>query len=193
MSSLFGSFGNLSTSASQSQPALSTGLTSSLGNVQPQQVSAPSFSLGESSKPEQAAFGGATTSKITTSQPPQVSGFFSSQNNTNIPQPLGTSLLLSQQLQQLQQLQQQQNHVGQTQKQDGQQSAGLGKVSQPGYFNNLLEKGKKRALAADGGAGPNGLPSLQLGLSDIAKRARELGGLGSQTQGGSIVDGKALA
>ena len=48
-------------------------------------------------------------------------------------------------------------------------------IAQPAYFDNLLEKGRKRVREADGGPDFNDLPSLQLGLGDIAKRARELG------------------
>jgi nuclear pore complex protein Nup93 len=73
---------------------------------------------------------------------------------------------------------------------NGQQSFGVAKASQPAYFDSLLEKGKKRAHAADGGPAFGDLPTLQLGLDDIARRARELGGLGSQDRGPST-DGKA--
>lgn len=45
----------------------------------------------------------------------------------------------------------------------------------------------------DGELGFGELPSLQLGLGDIARRARELGGVGAQTHGGATVDSKASA
>ena len=61
------------------------------------------------------------------------------------------------------------------------------------YFDNLLEKGKKRASAADRETGFGELPSLQLGLGDIAKRARELGGVGTQIHEGAGADSKASA
>jgi nuclear pore complex protein Nup93 len=57
------------------------------------------------------------------------------------------------------------------------QSTQSGQATQPAFFNSLLERGKKRSLAPD--AQDNGfgdLPSLQLGLDDIRKKARELGG-----------------
>ena len=80
---------------------------------------------------------------------------------------------------------------GQTQRQKSQQQDGSAKSPQPAYFNNLLEKGKKRARADDGGAGFGDLPSLQLGLGDLAKKVRELGGVGSRAQGSNAVDSKA--
>lgn len=192
MSSLFGSQGTSSIPSSQSQPTQSAGLFSSLGNTQPRQLSSLQLNLGESLKPGQAtSIGGGSglfsTSQSTASQPQQISSLFPSQNNATTSRPFGSSLLSSQQPQQ------QQNQAGQSQKQDNQQSIGSGKVSQPAYFNSLLEKGKKRALTSDGEAGLNGLPSLQLGLGDIARRARELGGVGLQTQGSATVDGKASA
>lgn len=94
----------------------------------------------------------------------------------------GTSLLAPGQPQQ-----------GQSQEQAGKQSLGLNKGPQLVYFDNLLEKGKKKANGADGELGFGELPSLQLGLGDIARRARELGGVGTQTHGGATADSKASA
>lgn len=191
MSSLFASFGASSPPASQSQPALFP----SLGSTQPQQTPSLQLNLGEPSKPGQTTSGGGGGGLFSNFQPPgsqpqQTSSLFSPQKDATTSQPLRSSLFSSQQpLQPLQQ----QSQTGQPQKQDGQQSIGPGKVSQPAYFNNLLEKGKKRGLAADGGPGFNSLPSLQLGLGDIAKRARALGGVGLQTHGNAAADGKALA
>lgn len=82
---------------------------------------------------------------------------------------------------------------GQLQGQAGQQNAEISKASQPVYFNNLLEKGRKKAQGGDGESGLGDLPSLQLGLGDIARRARELGGVGTQNYGSAAVDSKALA
>ncbi|KAE8148846.1 putative nuclear pore protein [Aspergillus avenaceus] len=57
-----------------------------------------------------------------------------------------------------------------------QQSRYPNQVTQPAFFNSLLERGKKRPLSA---LGQNNnfeeLPSLQLGLDDIRRKARELG------------------
>lgn len=64
-------------------------------------------------------------------------------------------------------------------------------TSQPAYFNNLLEKARKRTHDADGGPGFRDLPSLQLGLGDIAKKVRELGSVGTQTHRGRAVDSSA--
>ena len=44
-----------------------------------------------------------------------------------------------------------------------------------GYFNGLLEKGKKRSNPSDAGSTFGEVPSLQLGLGDLAKRVRQLG------------------
>lgn len=56
------------------------------------------------------------------------------------------------------------------------QARASGQTTQPAFFNSLLERGKKRPLSA---VGQNGsfeeLPSLQLGLGDIRRKARELG------------------
>ena len=65
-------------------------------------------------------------------------------------------------------------------------------TSQPAYFDNLLEKGRKRAHDADGGPGFRDLPSLQLGLGDIAKKVRELGNVGTQTHRGGAADAHYL-
>jgi nuclear pore complex protein Nup93 len=54
-------------------------------------------------------------------------------------------------------------------------------ATQPAFFNSLLERGKKRPISA---IAQNGnfeeLPSLQLGLDDIRRKARELGAGGSK-------------
>jgi nuclear pore complex protein Nup93 len=78
----------------------------------------------------------------------------------------------SQQQQQPQQPQQ----MGQSQQPALAQSMSASQSTQPAYFNSLLERGKKRPFAAaaqDAGFGE--LPSLQLGLDDIRRKARELG------------------
>ena len=60
-----------------------------------------------------------------------------------------------------------------------------------GYFSSLLEKGKKRSRAADENAGFGEIPSLQLGLGDIAQRVKTLAGGRSQSSGTQGVDSKA--
>lgn len=85
-----------------------------------------------------------------------------------------------------QQQTQQQQGQGQGQGQSQQQNASLGPVAhkgaQPGHFDSLLEKSRKRTRDADGGPGFQDLPGLQLGLGDISKRVRELGGTGTTSR-----------
>ena len=71
----------------------------------------------------------------------------------------------------------------------GQDGTVAGKPSQIGIFDGLLEKGRKRQRENEGSHSFSELPSLQLNLSDIAKRARELGG--SNLQGGRGADSSA--
>lgn len=48
--------------------------------------------------------------------------------------------------------------------------------TKPAFFNSLLERGKKRPLSSTGHSGNfDDVPSLQLGLDDIRRKARELG------------------
>lgn len=56
--------------------------------------------------------------------------------------------------------------------------------TQANYFNSLLERGKKRSHPTDSErSGRLGeLPSLQLGLDDLARRAREIGAVGDTPQ-----------
>lgn len=53
--------------------------------------------------------------------------------------------------------------------------------TQPAFFNSLLERGKKRPLSATVQNGNfEDVPSLQLGLDDIRRKARELGTPGTK-------------
>ncbi|OJJ46339.1 hypothetical protein ASPZODRAFT_132408 [Penicilliopsis zonata CBS 506.65] len=63
--------------------------------------------------------------------------------------------------------------------------------TQPAFFNSLLERGKKRPISSTGLDDFEGLPSLQLGLDDIRRKARELrtGGLKDSQQ--ATTNGKA--
>ena len=81
---------------------------------------------------------------------------------------------------------------GQQQQRVGQQSQAEQLTSQPCYFDNLLEKGKKRTHDYDGGPGFRDLPSLQLGLGDIARQVRALGSLSTKSQRGRAVDAHYL-
>ena len=175
--------GNLGTSQPQKQS--SSGGTSSLfGAAQPTSTSGAEGLFG-SSQPAASTSGGGL---IGTAQPP-ASSLFGGQKNATTVQPAGSSLFAPKQ---------QDTQFGQTlqgqqqQQQDGQQQAqDITKAPQPAYFDNLLEKGKKRSHDADGGPGFRDLPSLQLGLGDIAKRVREIGGMGTQSYSGKAADSRA--
>ncbi|KAK4695407.1 nuclear pore complex protein Nup93, partial [Lecanoromycetidae sp. Uapishka_2] len=196
-------FGNPATSA-QSQPAQTTSLFGNTTTLQPQQSSTNIFAhLGTSKPQEHSLFsnlGGEQKANpsptLGTSQSqqqinsgsggglfgstqPAPSNLLGATNNATTSQASGTSIFAPQ-------LPPQQNNPlgqtaqGQQPQQDGQQLQGPDKARQPAYFDNLLERGRKRTHDADGGAGLRDLPSLQLGLGDIAKRVRELGGVGAQ-------------
>ena len=118
---------------------------------------------------------GATT---TTSAPFGASLFA---NTANTSAPAASSLFSSQQPQQP-------GQAAQSQQQAGEPKTS---TSQPAYFNSLLEKGKKRTHDTNGGPSFADLPSLQLGLGDIARRARELGNAGQQSGRGASTDSRA--
>ena len=159
-----GLFQNLGTSqAQQSQPAQSS-LFANLGSSQPQQK--PSF-------PTSSLFGAAQPAA---SQPASTS-LLAPQPSNNA---AGSSLFASQKPQQTDQP-----------AQETQQPTASTRLSQPAYFDSLLEKGKKRNWDADGGSGLGQLPELQLGLGDIARRVRDIGGVGTQTSAERAADSKA--
>ena len=194
-------FGNIGASQPQ-QPTTSTpSLFTNLEKSQPQQTSSLFANLGSTSQPQQqpSFFGNAGGQQASTSgagggilapAKPAATNFFGTASNAISTQPADTSLFAPQQ-------QQKDSQSGQTaQGQQPQQDRQLGQTgansaSQPAYFDSLLEKGKKRAHDADGGPGFNDLPSLQLGLGEIAKRVRELGGVGMQAQGRRGTDSRA--
>ncbi|KAL9125328.1 MAG: hypothetical protein Q9217_005460 [Psora testacea] len=142
-----------------------------------QSKSNPFPSLFNASQPQQQ------TSAPTTSSLFAPSGLAGAPPNTTTFQPSTSSLFAPQQPQQQQGQSQQQ--------QDGQQGSVVPKGAQPAYFDNLLEKGRKRTRDTDGGPGFQELPSLQLGLGDIAKRVREIGGVGTQTGDRKGADSRA--
>lgn len=179
-------FGNLRTS----QPIMQSSLFSSLGDDQKP-------NLFSSTQPQQqtGTAGGRLfgTGSASNAQPQQTSGLFGgAQNNTATTQPLTLSLLAPQPQPQQQNNLSGQAAQGQQQQQFGQQPRAEQATSQPGYFDNLLEKGRKRAHDTDGGPGFRDLPSLQLGLGDIAKKVRELGSVGTQAQRGRAADAHYL-
>jgi nuclear pore complex protein Nup93 len=72
-----------------------------------------------------------------------------------------------------------------------QQGAGLGQSTNAGngtgrsaHFDHLLERGKKRNAGENGIASFDELPSLQLGLGDIARKVRNLGAGGPSADQG---------
>ena len=80
----------------------------------------------------------------------------------------------------------------QQQQQTNQQSQSGPVGNQPAYFNHLLERGKKR-INQDRDAQQLGeLPSLQLGLGDIARKVRDLGGGNAASQPNRGVDTRGL-
>lgn len=128
-------------------------------------------------------FGGSNLGKTTA---PQSTSLFGSTGATNAtgstslgaaqaPQP--SSLFGNQP--QSQQLPNQPSLLGQSQAQarDGQAHERVSpQTTQPAFFNSLLERGKKRPLSATTQIGNfEDIPSLQLGLDDIRRKARELG------------------
>jgi len=217
MSSLFStsSLFNTTATTSQSQAAPTGSIFSNITTSQPQSSSIPSINISgatSSSQPQQqpslfSGLGGGDTKKpnlFGSSQAqqqtssanggglfgnimPAGSSGFGATNNAAPSQPSGSSLFATQQPKP------QDNQQGQVQQQqqDGPQVQQGVKPRQPAYFENLLEKGRKRTHDASGGPGFRDLPNLQLGLGDIAKRVRELGGAGVPTQGGRGADSKA--
>lgn len=193
-----GLFGNSQTPASQpqkpslfgfpaqqtSQPASSGGLFGSLGastSAAPAQPLATGGLFG--SKP---ATGGGGLFGASTTQPTQqsTSGMFGQSSS----QPAGASSMFGGGQQQQQQLQGQQQ--GQAKPEGGQlgQSKGPGSL-QAAYFDQILERGKKRNSQDNGGLGD--LPSLQLGLGDIARKVRNLGNGGPSAEHAKAGDSRA--
>lgn len=138
-------------------------------------------------------FGGGGLGATTTPKP----SLFGSTNTTSAfgnttaapAQPAQSSSLFGQsQAQQQQQPQPQppaqSSILGQTQqpaKNPHEQTQMSTQATKPAFFNSLLERGKKRPLS---GTTQNGnfedVPSLQLGLDDIRRKARELGTSGGK-------------
>jgi nuclear pore complex protein Nup93 len=167
------------------QPASSGGLFggslgASTAASQPQQ---PATSGLFGSKP--ATGGGMFGMGASTSQPAQqsTSGMFPSLGQS-ISQPAGGSLFGGQQQQQ-----------GQQQGQAPPEGSQLGQSKGPGslqaaYFDQILERGKKRNNQENGG-GLGDLPSLQLGLGDIARKVRNLGNGGPSAEHAKAGDSRA--
>jgi nuclear pore complex protein Nup93 len=68
--------------------------------------------------------------------------------------------------------------LGQTQ---NTQTQGQSAPTQPAFFNSLLERGKKRPMSSINQSNNfEEMPSIQLGLDDIRRKARELGSGGQK-------------
>lgn len=195
MSGLFtgtgGLFGNSQTPASQpqkpslfgtpqqtTQPAAGGGLFGNSLGASTSTTQQPATSSLFGAKP---ATGGGLFGN-TASQPAQQStgGMFGQSSNA---QPSGASLFGAQQQQGQQQ--------GQVPPEDSQPGKSKGPGSlQAAYFDQILERGKKRNNQENGGS-LGDLPSLQLGLGDIARKVRNLGTGGPSAEHAKAGDSRA--
>lgn len=88
-----------------------------------------------------------------------------------------------------------QQQQGQQQGQTQPEASGLGQSKGPGslqaaYFDQILERGRKRNNQ-ENGSGLGDLPSLQLGLGDIARKVRNLGTGGPSAEHAKAGDSRA--
>ena len=168
-SGLFGSLGGATSNTTQ--PASSGGFGGSLfGGAL---GAKPAASPAPASAPTGGLFGGAAAQPQT-----QTSSLFgglggaTANQPSNPTQPSGigaSSLFGATSTQQPQQQQQQQQQQGASL---AQANAGTGRSA---HFDHLLERGRKRNAGENGLTGFDELPSLQLGLGDIARKVRNLG------------------
>ncbi|KAI4923415.1 hypothetical protein J4E85_008453 [Alternaria conjuncta] len=171
-SSLFGNLGGNTSNAQSgttqapSSGGLGGGLFSGLGGAKPATTTTSSLFAGAGStsqpqtqtQPSSLGLFNNTASQSTTNNAQQTSGFgqsslFGATSNQQQPQ------------QQQQQQQQQGTSLAQA-------NAGTGRSA---HFDNLLERGRKRNAGENGTTNFDELPSLQLGLGDIARKVRNLG------------------
>ena len=199
-SSVFGS----TTTQPQSSSTSSTSIFANIGSSKPTENPSLFSSLGgnagatdqkpslfgnpQTQQQSSSATGGGLFSSLGATKP-AAPNLFGATNTTATTQPAGSSLFAPQQTQQ--QNDQTSTQDQQQQHQDGQQTQTQSKPRQPGYFENLLEKGRKRQHEYNSGPGFQELPNLHLGLGDISKKVRALGGQGPQYQGGRASDSKA--
>ena len=163
---------NTSTSQTQSQPSL----FSNLGGAPVSQPTSNPFSgLGSSQQQPASGTGGLFGASTTGNSQAPATNLFASQNNSTT-QPFQSSLFASPAPQQ------QLSQATQAQQPIAQQSNGVTGTPQPAYFDSLLERGRKRTNGGEAIGGSGELPSLQLGLGDISRRVRELGGTGGQAK-----------
>jgi len=180
---------NTSTSQAQTQPSLFSNLNMNnlrtqsqsslfgpLGGAPASQSTPNSFpGLGSSQQQTASGAGGLFGASTTTNAQPPATNLFASRDNSTA-QPLQSSLFASSAPQQ------QQSQAAQSQQQQSIGQLSNGQTPQPAYFDSLLERGRKRTNGGEGVGGSGELPSLQLGLGDISRRVRELGGTGGQAK-----------
>jgi nuclear pore complex protein Nup93 len=128
--------------------------------------------LGASTTPKPSLFGSTNTTSAfgnTTAASAQPSSLFGQSQAQSQPQPQPPA---------------QSSILGQTQqpaKNPQEQPQMSAQTTKPAFFNSLLERGKKRPLSATAQNGNfEDVPSLQLGLDDIRRKARELGTSGGK-------------
>ncbi|KAL8718551.1 MAG: hypothetical protein Q9225_004323 [Loekoesia sp. 1 TL-2023] len=201
---IFDNLGNQSNATSSSQPQQSQGASTSniFGNLQGQQQSQPAQSTPFSSlasnlvqQPQSAQ--PSIFSNPAPSQPQQTSSLFGASKPAST-QSAAPSLFAPQTTSAASaapifssQPPQQQDQSAQNVPQQPAPAPAPARSSQPAYFESLLEKGRKRARDVDGIPSLGQLPEFQLGLTDIARRVREIGGVGEQTPADRAADSKA--
>ncbi|KAK1911283.1 hypothetical protein P3342_012582 [Pyrenophora teres f. teres] len=176
--SLFSNLGGGSSNAQSgttqatSGGGLGGGLFSGLGGAKSTATTTPSLFAGAAStsqpqtQPQTNSFSlfntnNNATSQATTNNAQQTSGLG-----------LGQSSLFASTQQQPQQQPQQQQQQQQPGASLSQANAGTGRSA---HFDHLLERGRKRNAGENGTINFDELPSLQLGLGDIARKVRNLG------------------
>jgi nuclear pore complex protein Nup93 len=137
-----------------SQPQQPGGLFASMSASQPQKSGGLFASMG-ASQPQQP---GGLFASMGASQPQQPGGLFASMGASQPQQPGGLFAIMA---------------ASQSAVQQSQQQGGQHAPKQSAYFEQMVERGKKRNNMENGGLGE--LPRLQLGLADIARKARNLG------------------
>ncbi|KAL9604363.1 MAG: hypothetical protein Q9219_000551 [cf. Caloplaca sp. 3 TL-2023] len=195
-SNIFGNLGN----QSSAQPSQGSGTSNIFGNLQsqqqPQHTQSSLFSdLGTSQAQKSQPVQSSVFSSLASSQPQQAPTLFGASRPTTTqsasgslfaPQPAsgasGASIFSSQ-------TPQQQNQPGQDAQQ--QPAAAPARPFQPAFFESLLEKGKKRTHEVNDVPSFGELPEIQLGLTDIARRVREIGGVTTQSPADRAADSKA--
>ncbi|KAI0579622.1 nuclear pore protein [Pyrenophora tritici-repentis] len=159
--SLFSNLGGGSSNAQSgtTQATSSGGLFSGLGGA------ATGTSSGTTPGLFSNTSGGSSNAQSGTTQATGGGGIFATTNNAQQTSGLGQSSFFTSTQQQPQQQQQPGASLSQA-------NAGTGRSA---HFDHLLERGRKRNAGENGTSNFDELPSLQLGLGDIARKVRNLG------------------